>query len=297
VSILAFTVLAALAVWLAGRRDPARDPRLTTLVLVLLALVPLFPWLPKLELLPAPGGGGGAVAAPWWLLPLWAAGAAWSLLRVARDGWRVALWRRHSTLLSATVPGAPAATELRLLPGLRSPAAAGILRPVVFVPAEWPRWSAAERDAVLAHEAAHLGNRDPLRRLLAALACALHWYNPLVHWIARRLEAQCEFAADERVLAVGHAAGDYARLLCDFAARGRSPVPALAMARRGRLEQRVRHLFDEQPPRRRVVLGALIVSTVITAVGLAILGPAAPRQPVEPAEVRLRLSADPFPGN
>jgi hypothetical protein len=41
IPLLLFPVLAAGVVWLAGRRDPARDPRLTTLSLCLLALFPL----------------------------------------------------------------------------------------------------------------------------------------------------------------------------------------------------------------------------------------------------------------
>src|SRR5688572_27563001 len=48
-----FSLLAALTVWLAGRRHAARDPRLTAVALGLLALFPLLLWLPKIPLLPA----------------------------------------------------------------------------------------------------------------------------------------------------------------------------------------------------------------------------------------------------
>jgi len=294
---LALTFIAALAVWLAGRRDPSRDLRLTTLALGLLAAAPLFPLLPKLPLMPAIGVVEASPASTNWLLLIWAAGSAVALLRVGTGLLRLTAWWHRSTPIGfAPLPHSRRA-GLRLLPGLRSPVAAGIFRPVVYLPATWNQWPATTRDAVLAHELAHLACRDPLRKLLAAIACSIHWFNPLVHWMARRLESQCEFASDARVLAEGHPAADYAHLLCDLAETRRVPLAAVAMARRSGLEQRVRHMLAEHPPHGRWVLGALIASTVIVAVGLAILGPAAPSAKIPAAEVQLRLTADPFPGN
>jgi len=295
--LLLLTAFAALAVWLAGRRDPSRDPRLTTLAVGLLVLAPIFPLLPKLPLLPSAGSAAPDPAGTPWVLIIWATGAGLSLLRVAVDAMRVATWRARSTMVTRLDLRNSRSAELRILPGLRSPVAAGIIRPVVFVPDDWHLWPLGTRDAVLAHESAHLSRRDPLRKMLAAIACAIHWFNPLVHWIARRLEAQCEFAADARVLAGGHEPGNYAHLLCDLAECRRSPAPAVAMAHRSRLEQRVNQMLADHPPHGRWVLGALIASTVFTAIGLAILGPAAPSPEITPAEIHLRLNADPFPGN
>jgi beta-lactamase regulating signal transducer with metallopeptidase domain len=294
---LILTAIAALAVWLAGRRDPSRDPRLSTLAVGLLVLAPLFPLLPKLPLLPSAGPAAADSAGTPWLLLIWAAGAGLGLLRVAAGFLKVAAWRSRSTTVTRLDMQGSGCAELRILPGLRSPVAAGIIRPVIFVPDAWHLWPLATRDAVLAHELAHLSRRDPLRKLLASLACAIHWFNPLVHWIARRLEAQCEFAADATVLARGHAAANYAHLLCDLAEDCRAPLPALAMAHRSRLEQRVSHMLSDHPPHGRWVLGGLIAATVFTAIALAILGPAATTPAVSPAEVDLRLTADPFPGN
>ncbi|RYD64214.1 MAG: hypothetical protein EOP83_10335, partial [Verrucomicrobiaceae bacterium] len=50
---IAFSLIATAAVWFAGRRDEARDPRLTILVLGLLAIFPLLFFLPEWEVLPA----------------------------------------------------------------------------------------------------------------------------------------------------------------------------------------------------------------------------------------------------
>jgi beta-lactamase regulating signal transducer with metallopeptidase domain len=300
------SVVCALLIWLVGRRDPARDPRLTTLALALAAAAPIFPFLPKFSLLPAAlpvadfsidaGGGMG------WLGWIWLAGAVVALVRLGAGMFRLGRWHRASARIGRVAIGRRREAELRLLAGLRSPVAAGIFRPVVYLPAAWNHWPDDVRSAVLAHELAHLENRDPLRRLIAALACAVNWFNPLVHWMARRLEAQCEFGSDARVLAAGFRAADYARLLCDLAENSREPLGAVAMARAGGMGQRVERLLAGRRPvvsgRRLFVLSASLA--LATAAGLALLGPAAPASvgsEIDAGEVQLRLAADPFPGN
>ena len=310
--LLALPALSTLLVWWAGRKDAARDPSLTTLALALAAAAPLFPLLPKLAVLP-----WGETAAPetgsapgLWLGGLWLAGSVFAMLRLVLGLFRLTRWRRNSVLLGRTTVDGRIFAELRLLPGLRSPVAAGIVRPVVYLPESWHRWSEDVRATVLAHELAHLRHRDPLRRLVASLACAVHWCNPLVHWMARRLEAQCEFRSDARVLASGVQATDYARLLCSladpaerppFAGPAPSPVAAVAMARRSGLEHRIKRLLSaRRRPSSRWMPGLLVGLLLAAALACSLLGPAAPNSSpssVSPQEVHLRLAADPFPGN
>jgi beta-lactamase regulating signal transducer with metallopeptidase domain len=289
-------LLAALVVWWAGRRDHARDPRLTTAALVLLAAFPVSAWLPKWGILPLPATG--AVGAPlgtgggsWWMA-LWLTGMLLVATRLALAARTLRCWRRDARLI-----GRRGRVELRLLAGLRGPVAAGVWRPVVFLPAAWATWDRATRRAVLLHELAHHARRDPLRRWIAACACAVNWFNPLVWWMARRLHAQCEFACDARVVASGVRADRYAWLLCDLATDTSSLTPALAMAERSSLEQRVTRLCHGAPPAwSRTMLALFLVATLITGLGIALLRPAAPPKPAVPqSEIELRLSADPFP--
>ncbi|MBN1854048.1 MAG: DUF1559 domain-containing protein, partial [Pirellulales bacterium] len=49
---------------------------------------------------------------------------------------------------------------------------------------------------VLAHELAHVRHSDFLLHALGQLSVALHFYHPLVHWLARRLRLEQELAAD-----------------------------------------------------------------------------------------------------
>ncbi len=86
--------------------------------------------------------------------------------------------------------------ELRETSELTAPATIGWWRPLVFLPVDWHEWNADERRAVLSHELAHVCRRDFLAGLVAQLSLALHYYNPLAHWLAARLRLEQELAAD-----------------------------------------------------------------------------------------------------
>jgi beta-lactamase regulating signal transducer with metallopeptidase domain len=187
------------------------------------------------------------------------------------------------------------AAALAFLAGRRD--AAGVWKPVVFVPASWCEWPEESRRVVLEHELAHHLRRDPLWRLLVELACAVHWYHPLVRWMARRFIMQCEYACDAMVLGKGIDAKVYARVLCDFAEeRPHSPL-ALSMAETSSLESRVSRML--KPARclswkTLMLLGGvgLVSACMISMVGRK----AGIDAPVPAVETRLRLKKDPFPG-
>jgi D-alanyl-D-alanine endopeptidase (penicillin-binding protein 7) len=291
---IAFSLVAAAAVWLAGRRDAARDPRLTLLALALLAVFPLLFFLPKAPLLPPGDFEPASPTLAQWLPWVWAAGVAIASIRLFVALGVLIRWRRKSERIELRD-----GIDLRLLPGLAGPVAAGIFRPVIFVPEAWQHWSAEVREAVLAHETKHHQRRDPLWRAIGAAACALHWFNPFVGWMARRLAEQCEFACDEALLAEGMPADRYAHVLCDLAAPAHSPATTLAMAHESGLEARVQRMFATSPRSSRLALAALLSVTLLAALGLAVVKRADP--PDRPAipldEIRLRLDADPFPAH
>ncbi len=167
---LIFSGIAAAAVWLAGWRDAARDPRLTTVCLALLAIFPLLgAWLPKLPLLPAATaalGGSGEAGLGWLRLlgVVWAGGFAVAMMRLLLALRGIARWRARSEHV-AWVSG----VEIRTLDGLRGPVAAGVWRRFVLVPGDWHEWTASARQMVLAHELTHHRRCDPLCRWVAEL--------------------------------------------------------------------------------------------------------------------------------
>ena len=141
--------------------------------------------------LPAPPPDHAAV----WL-GLWLGGAALVLLEQARRQWRLARLGER-------------------LPAGSSPALVGLLKPRVALPVDFDqRFSPAERELILAHEQVHRARLDNLWNLLACALTALHWWNPLAWWAARRMQADQELACDAAVLAARPGAlADYTRAL------------------------------------------------------------------------------------
>lgn len=190
-----------------------------------------------------------------------------------------------------------AGVEIRKLADLRGPVAAGVLKPVVFVPASWEEWPEESRRVVLEHELAHHRRRDPLWRLLAEAACAVHWYHPLVRWMARRLTIQCEFACDAIVLREGTDVKAYAQVLCDFAEDHSFSPLALSMAETSSLESRVTRMLKPAGTVATAMLLVLGGLGMIAAISLSMIGRQTKNDaPVPAAEVQLRLTADAFPG-
>lgn len=295
IPILLFSTVAAALVLLAGRRDAARDPRLTVLLLVLSAAFPLMLlMMPKIGVLPVAAGVAGEAGFPWGnvLLAVWALGFVVAAGRLACAALALQRWKTRSVEVDRV--GGVVVCEL---PELRGPVAAGVWKPVIFVPASWRDWPEESRRVVLEHELAHHLRRDPLWRLLAELACAVHWYHPLVRWMAGRFIMQCEYACDAMVLGSGIDAKVYARVLCDFAEeRPHSPL-ALAMAEKSSLESRVSRMLESAPGISGKALLALGGFGLIAACSLSMIGSESGIEtPVPAGEVRLRLTADPFPG-
>jgi beta-lactamase regulating signal transducer with metallopeptidase domain len=118
------------------------------------------------------------------------------------------------------------AVELRVMPGLGSPATVGWRQPVLLLPENWSTWSQEECRSVLAHELAHVQAGDYPTWLLAQLGAVLHGYQPLVYWLLARLHREQELAAD--LVAARHAGGAtvYLRSLCRLAlAQEQLPQP------------------------------------------------------------------------
>jgi beta-lactamase regulating signal transducer with metallopeptidase domain len=165
-----------------------------------------------------------------WALGVAAIGSAIGLLRLMNGLMAIAALRRRSTvvpdcgvseLLADLLPG----LSLRHLPQLRetgdldSAAVVGWWRPAIVLPGDWREWSLAELKAVLAHELAHIARHDALWRLVATFTVALHWGQPLMHWLRRQLLLAQELAADELAAAAMGSKQEYLQALAKLALR------------------------------------------------------------------------------
>ncbi|MEO6237107.1 MAG: M56 family metallopeptidase [Vicinamibacterales bacterium] len=263
------------------------------------------------RMMPAPGSGGRAPASdvsattadsamrpgpaqittrngasiPWRAIVLvaWSAGAAVVLGRMLL-GLAAVLWLSRRTPVVTDAPWLAQARSLADGLGLSRvrflrtsastmPMAWGIFRSSVLMPADADAWPAHRVRVVLLHELAHVKRRDCLTHLVAQLACAAYWFNPLAWMAARRLRTERERACDDLVLASGTRGSDYADQLLDIARvmrSGRFPAvlsgASLAMAQRSQLEGRLIAILDPSVPRRGLSRVRAFAASVVFAV-------------------------------
>ncbi|MEX0727479.1 MAG: M56 family metallopeptidase [Planctomycetaceae bacterium] len=125
----------------------------------------------------------------------------------------------------------------------------GLFKPVVLIPSPAHEWSDSLKQSVLLHELLHIQRGDIAYQLIARLACAVYWFHPLAWLALNRLRHEREQACDDAVINTGERASDYAGHLLEVARRYHLPRGlslAIEMARPGRLERRLRALFDER---------------------------------------------------
>src|SRR6266540_2862959 len=228
------------------------------------------------------------------LLLMWLTGACAILARLAL-GLIAVQWMSRRTERVTDAPWLAQARALALALGisprilfLRSgraamPMAWGIFRPAVLMPSDADHWPAERLRIVLLHELAHVKRRDCLTHVLAQIACAAYWFNPLAWIAARHIRTERERACDDLVLACGTRGADYADQLIEVArvmCAGRFPAvlagASLAMAHRSQLEGRLMAILDPSVPRSGV--SRLRTAAATTVFTLAVM-PLASLQP------------------
>ncbi|MFN7990398.1 MAG: M56 family metallopeptidase [Thermoanaerobaculia bacterium] len=241
--------------------------------------------------------------------------AAGALAVVGLSAYRFARFRR---LLAAAEP-APAGLARRVddlaeslgvrrvpplllvparVPPMLWPAAAG---PLLLLPRELlASLEAAELDALLAHELAHVRRRDHWVRFLEIGATALFWWYPVTWWSRRALRRAEERCCDEWVLrALPTSARAYARgILKSLEFLSESPVPLPAAASGAGpvedLEARLKEILMTYPLPRlsrpvRVALGVAAIAS------LALFPTVAPTRTAQAAAVTVLPGAEGTP--
>ena len=248
-------------------------------------------------------------SARWWPGGLWLAGSGLLLARfvVARFLLLVAGGRRRRVAddaLRGQVErirhrlGLRRRVRLAECPGLRSPIAFGVLRPTIGLPARFrDAFPSAQREAMLAHEVAHLAARDPLWHGLAEVVTAALWWQPLVWWARRQLHAASESAADEASLVVEDGPCALAECLVNLGKRldRRRALVWLGVeggGYRSGLGRRVQRLLELDGAAWRPVtwnakLVLLVSPCVVAALTVAVAAWAAPQGDAEPSLVAL----------
>jgi beta-lactamase regulating signal transducer with metallopeptidase domain len=256
--------------------------------------------MPELAQADSPRGAPAEVApaaAPAWALPtagelvVWAYAVPLVLLLLAMIvavARLFAMHRRANVLVEAPWLAALAqaqrrmgfkhGTALLVSDELHSPVSWGMMRPIILLnPAVIPATDEAE--AIIAHELAHVARLDWAKLLLARVACAVFWFNPLVWRLARESHQLREEAADDAVLLSDVDGADYASLLVNAA---RHDNQALLLAAHGvapakdSLKRRITRVLDGNLARRPADIGWIALCLVVV---LGIAGPLAALEP------------------
>jgi len=135
----------------------------------------------------------------------------------------------------------------------------------------------SQAEAVIAHELAHMIQHDWAKLILARIATAAFWFNPLAWLLAREAHQLREEAADDSVLAADIAGPDYAALLIGVArceSRGFLSVVHGVAPSRTSLRRRVTRVLDAGSARTFPCgnrLAALTTAMLILTAPLAIM--------------------------
>lgn len=226
------------------------------------------------------------------VLLLWLTGAVVLVARLASGVARVSWITRRATAPAAATAGQITGELAQALgvkrpvavltsPATRIPMTWGWARPVVLVPIDAGSWSSDRLRVVLLHELAHVKRGDWATQLLAQIACAVYWFNPLVWLAARWQRVERERACDAAVLSTGTSASSYANHLLEIARSRMEPawssLPAVAMARHSQLEGRLLAILDPRARRTATRIGAWLagVATIAVVLLLASVEPSA----------------------
>jgi beta-lactamase regulating signal transducer with metallopeptidase domain len=183
---------------------------------------------------------------------------------------------------------------------LASPISWGLVRPVILLNSRAVEAS-GEAEAILAHELAHVARMDWAKLLLARVATALFWFNPLVWLLAREAHQLREETADDAVLAADIADTDYAELLVGVA---RHECPGLLLGAHGvapsksSLARRVARVLDGKSVRGPVAgsfalgvfVGAVLIAAPLAALTLTPAGAAKQKK----AEASTLAASEPY---
>jgi beta-lactamase regulating signal transducer with metallopeptidase domain len=237
--------------------------------------------------LPTAGHAGSASFRDWlsilaanarqWTLPLWTVGVTFFAMRL------LLAWR-HVTQLRRTAErsgDALAETAVQIAGRMRitrpvrvlmtaladSPSVVGWLRPAILMPAAaMAGLDAAQLEAILAHELAHIRRHDYLVNVLQTVVETLLFYHPAVWWVSSRMRHERELCCDDLAVRYSGDAVGYARALTQLERVRVVPGPALA-ANAGSLLYRIQRLTGavrgSAPSRLPALLAAVVAAVLI----------------------------------
>jgi Zn-dependent protease with chaperone function len=199
------TALAAVAAASLSTREATTRYAIWFTALIALATVPIISvWHPERVLVALPPpiltgtaatssvAGKAAIAGGTWLVLFWLIGVSVALARIAFGYVRIARIVRNAA------PAPNIGPDVRLSNDISIPLAAGILSPVILLPASIvPSLDPRDIASIVEHERAHIRRKDVAGNIVARLIQAFLFFNPWVYVIGDQLVKEREFACDD----------------------------------------------------------------------------------------------------
>jgi beta-lactamase regulating signal transducer with metallopeptidase domain len=144
----------------------------------------------------------------------------------------------------------------------------------ILLPPDYAEWDEEKLRVVLAHERAHIVQRDFYLQTIAGLYANLTWFSPLGWWLKRKLSELGETISDRAGLDAASSPSAYAQLLLEFAAQPRPTLTGVAMAHSSNLSNRIERLLNDSNFRlafsggRRALLALLLPVALIAATAM-----------------------------
>jgi len=241
---------------------------------------------------------------PWlrWAVTVWLTGASLLSLRLL-GGWMIATrfragarpapseWCAAVERLRKQL-GVLRSVSLRVSAIVQSPLVVGTWRPLILVPigmlAGMP---AAQVEALLAHELAHIRRHDYLVNLLQSLAEALLFYHPAVWWVSGHIRMEREHCCDDAAVALSGDVMGYVNALAELAGMRQMRLAAVA-ANGGSLAGRIARLLGERwpVPARH---GSWLAAVLLVAATITVFAQETPRPSFQVASVKPNVENPP----
>lgn len=145
---------------------------------------------------------------------------------------------------------------------LSTPFVIGVFRPRIYLPSTLPE---QEQSYIILHEQTHIRRLDHIVKMIAFLALAVHWFNPLV-WVAFVCAVKdMEMSCDERVLKQmgGEIKGAYSTSLLSLATERQLINGSPLAFGEGNIKGRIKNVLNYKKPAFWIV--AVTVIAIIAA--------------------------------
>ena len=150
-----------------------------------------------------------------------------------------------------------------------TPMLIGLFKPVIILPDK--EYTEKQLHSILLHEVIHFKRLDIIIKWVSLLACAVHWFNPIV-WIARReISRACELSCDEAVIRNmdNHGKQNYGETLICVAGDAKTPLTVLSTTmceEKRELKERLAAIMESKKYTKFAVLASAIVILIVTLV-------------------------------